>query len=156
MSIRELRILPPLAIGRLGSASEPLDNYTLADDATETLGFRRIQGDTTLIVDPKTGEISGTHVPESMSFKEDGRFRPVAPFLEVFAVTGDDELVPLTTELLKENGFSVDDLSWRVKVANRKVVRRTGDKKDLVAADSGWFSDHDAKTLEGHCPNFVS
>ena len=29
MTIRELRILPPLAIARLGSASEPLDNYTI-------------------------------------------------------------------------------------------------------------------------------
>ena len=28
MTIKQLRILPPFAIGRLGSASEPMDNYT--------------------------------------------------------------------------------------------------------------------------------
>ena len=32
MSITELRILPPFAIGRLGSADRPLDNYTVEDD----------------------------------------------------------------------------------------------------------------------------
>jgi hypothetical protein len=28
LTIKELRILPPFAIGRLGSASEPMDNYS--------------------------------------------------------------------------------------------------------------------------------
>ena len=28
-TIKELRILPPFAIGRLGSAPDPLDNYTI-------------------------------------------------------------------------------------------------------------------------------
>ncbi len=44
MTIRELRILPPFAIGRLGSAKEPLDNYTIEDDPNHPLGFRRIRG----------------------------------------------------------------------------------------------------------------
>ena len=57
MTIRELRILPPFAIGRLGSAKEPLDNYTIEDDPNHPLGFRRIRGAETLFVDETTGEI---------------------------------------------------------------------------------------------------
>ena len=41
MKIRELRILPPLAIGRLGSANEPQDNYTIADNPNEPFGDRK-------------------------------------------------------------------------------------------------------------------
>ena len=41
MTIKELRILPPLAIGRLGSAPEPLDNYELEVPEKDPLGFRR-------------------------------------------------------------------------------------------------------------------
>ena len=38
MTIRELRILPPLAIGRLGSAPEPLDNYTVDKERNIVIG----------------------------------------------------------------------------------------------------------------------
>src|SRR5262245_46008151 len=125
MTIRELRILPPLAIGRLGSAPEPLDNYTVDDDPDHPLGFRTIKPARTFIVDPATGEITGTHTPESIVFKQEGRIRPVAPFLEVFAVTGDNTLEPLTLELLRKDGLGPNDISWNVVVANRKVRRRT-------------------------------
>jgi len=149
--IRELRILPPFAIGRLGSAPEPLDNYTIATDAEGPLGFRTIKPAETLIVDAATGEISASHVPEEMEFKQDGRIRPVAPFLEVFALTENDELVPLTEDMLAGG-----ELAWRVTLANRKVVRRTRDEADLVSADTGWFSDHAPQPLEGRCKNFIS
>ena len=61
-TIKALRILPPLAIGRLGSADEPLDNYTIEVDDKATLGFRRIVPAKTLIVEPVSGEISGTRL----------------------------------------------------------------------------------------------
>ena len=32
-TIKELRILPPFAIARLGSADDPMDNYTIELDA---------------------------------------------------------------------------------------------------------------------------
>ncbi len=157
MNIRELRILPPLAIGRLGSAPEPMANYTIDDDPDQPLEFRKIEARATLVVDPETGEISASFLPEEISFKdEQQRIRPVAPFLEVFAVTADDSLVPLTVEMLDEMGLSPADVSWRVRVANRKVARRTGNEKDAVTADSGWFSHHQGACLHGHCPNFVS
>ncbi len=47
-------------------------------------------------------------------------------------------------------------MEWRVSVANRKVVRRTGNPHDLVAANTGWFSDHDSHLLQGYCKNFIS
>jgi hypothetical protein len=150
-TIRELRILPPFAIARLGSAPDPLDNYTIECDAAAPLGFRTIRPAETLSVSEATGEISGSHVPEAMQFKQEGRIRPVAPFLEVFALTETDELVPLTQDML-----AAAELAWRVTVANRKVVRRTSDEADLVAAGTGWFTDHAPQPLKGHCKNFIS
>jgi hypothetical protein len=47
-------------------------------------------------------------------------------------------------------------VQWRVRVANRKVFRRTSDAADIVAADTGWFDHHDLQPLRGHCPNFVT
>ena len=156
MTIKELRILPPFAIGRLGSAREPLDNYTIEDDPGRPLGFRLIKGARTLVVDERSGEISGTRTPRTVQFKQGTHIRPVAPFLEVFAVTGDDELKALNLDLLREHRLDVKKIEWRVTVANRKVVRRTADDDDLVAADTGWFSGHAPQTLRGYCRNFIT
>jgi hypothetical protein len=153
--IKALRILPPLAIGRLGSAEEPLDNYTIAVDSQETLGFRRIVPGETLIVDPVTGEISDSRTAGNITFTSDRQVRPVAPFLEVFAVTREDELVPLTTELLASIGLGEDAIRWRVRVANRKIFRRTQDEKDIIEAVTDWFRHHEEEPLLGRCQNFV-
>lgn len=155
MTIRELRILPPYAIARLGSAKEPLDNYVIETNPERPLDFRRITGAETLLVD-SSGEITGSRIPESVSFKQDGHIRPVAPFLEVFALTDSEELVPLTTDLLREHSLSAADVSWRATVANLKVVRRTNDPDNGVHAATDWFSTHGAQDLKGHCKNFVS
>jgi len=158
MSIRSLRILPPLAIGRVGSAAQPVDNYTLEDDPEHPLGFRRIRGAATLLVDETSGEIREQTVPQDLTFKIDGKIRPVAPFLEVFAVLAKprgDSIEPLDQSLLARLGIATAKIEWRVSVANRKVLRRTGKKHDLVAADTGWFSDHGSHVLQGRCRNFV-
>lgn len=156
MTIRELRILPPFAIARLGSAAQPLDNYTLETNPDHPLDFRTIKGAPTLIVDDSSGEIRESRIPESITFRDSGRLRPVAPFLEVFAVTGRDKLEPLTLDLLQRIGLSPAAISWRVTVANRKVVRRTNDVHDLVLAETPWFSSHEKVRLEGHCQNFIA
>jgi hypothetical protein len=153
MTIKELRILPPFAIGRLGSASEPLDNYTIEDDPCHPLGFRRIKPAETLIIDETSGEISGARTPKAMEFKTaEQKIRPVAPFLEVFVVTAEDELKPLTLALMEHLKAKI---SWRVSVANRKIVRRTRNPDDLVAADTQEFSDHEVHPLEGRCKHFI-
>lgn len=156
--IRELRLLPPLVIGRLGSAQAPLDNFSMDIDAKQTLGYRKIVPAETLYVDDATGEISSASVPASIEWKtKDGKIRPVAPFVEVWArVDESDQFEPLTVALLRAHGAGPEDLRWNVTVDNRKVERRTGDGDDRVEATTGPFADHDNKTLQGHCKNFVS
>lgn len=155
MTIKELRILPPLAIARLGEASEPLDNYELEVPAEDPLGFRRLRPAPTFRVDPETGAISEAFLPTEIRFKSpEGHIRPVAPFLEVWAVTDDNSLVPLTLELLAANGLKPSDVKWEVRVGNIKMFRRTGKENDKVLATTGRFSDHAAHALEGMCRNF--
>ncbi|MFO1460269.1 MAG: hypothetical protein U1G08_12755 [Verrucomicrobiota bacterium] len=156
MNITGLRILPPFAIARLGSADQPLHNFSLTEDPDRPLDFRRLQAAETFHVDESTGEIRSRSIPKEITFKDaSGRIRPVAPFLEVFAETPDG-LVPLTSSLLKSAGLKVADLAWRVEVGNRKVARRTGVEDDQVQADTGWFSGHDSQELLGHSRNFIS
>ncbi|MGH3774172.1 MAG: hypothetical protein ACRDRR_00315 [Pseudonocardiaceae bacterium] len=152
--IQELRVLPPLAIARFGAAATPLDNYDVIVDPERPLGYRALRPAPTLEVDADSGEIVRTFIPERLSFTENGKVRPVAPFLEVWALTDGGQLEPLTTELLEGDGASPADLSWRVQVANYKVFRRTGDEKDKVDADTGEFSDHTRRPLAGACANF--
>ena len=160
MTISELRILPPFAIGRLGSAKEPLDNYTIENNPDEPLGYRRIVCAETLTVDETTGEIVSKGIPHTIEFKSGGKIRPVAPFLEVFLVSKEvskgkvlsEKMVPLDQDLLTKLGGQIE---WKVSVANRKVMRRTGDPHDMVSADTGWFSDHDSQALQGTSDNFV-
>lgn len=155
MSISEIRILPPLAIARLGSSPEPLDNYDLHIDPEDPLGFRRLVPTETLRVDRETGEVTGTIVPGEVRFKDgDGRIHPVAPFLEVWAVSGDGVLEPLTLELLSGEGAAAADISWHVRVGNIKAYRRTGDPHDRIEAEAGPFSDHGVQELLGRCDNF--
>ena len=155
MTIRELRILPPLAFGRLGSG-DPMDNYTVGDDDNDLLNWRVLKPQPTFEIDEGSGRIKGKFVPKSVEFMTGKRIRPVAPFLEVFAVTDDNALVPLTLKLLARQGLDARAISWRATVANRKVVRRTENPDDLVLADTDWFKGHQVQRLEGHCENFIS
>lgn len=163
--IRELRILPPLAFARFGTADDPQANYTLTHNPKDPLGFRTITPNDTLHVD-EVGNVSLLPPPASKPmlaelnniFRDaDSRIRPVAPFFEVFAVTDDDgdRLVPLTPALLAENGLGINAITWNVRVENRKVYRRTGDRGDIVKAATGWFGDHMRKRLEGRGSYFI-
>lgn len=154
-AIRELRILPPLAIGRLGAARRPVDNYTAEVDARRPLGHRRLVPAETFEIDDDTGEIARVYVPDELTFKEDGVVRPVAPFLELWAVTADDVLEPVTVELLARDGLTPADVRWRTQVGNIKMFRRTKDPADRILADTDAFSDHAAHALEGRCDHFV-
>ena len=157
MAIVELRILPPLAIGRLGSSEVPLEAFDLEVRLDQPLGYRRIVPRPTFRVDPATGEMS-CYTPASIRFKEeDGRVRPLAPFLQVFAVTdaAPEELQPLTTDLLASEGLGVDAVGWTVEVANIKIFRRTGQPGDKIVARVEGIRDHTPKPLLGECPNFL-
>lgn len=163
MNIAELRILPPIAIGRLGSAAIPMSAYDLVVPPHHPLEFREVVPQTTFLVDPDTGEVSG-HLPDYIRFKDakslaskDGKVRPVAPFLEVFAITTErpDELVPLTEDLLRECGHSLADIRWDVLVGNIKVFRRTHDPRDKIMASLNHIATHEVKQLQGQCLNFL-
>jgi hypothetical protein len=78
----------------------------------------------------------------------------VAPFLEVFARTGSETLVPLTVDLLAAEGLKPEDLRWTVTVGNIKAFRRTGHPEDKILAATT-FGDHDPHALEGKCENFL-
>lgn len=155
-TIRELRVLPPLAVARLGGAAEPMDNYTAETDPTEPLGPRRLRPAPTFRVDPGSGAITGADTPATLRFTDGhGKVRPVAPFLEVWALTDDDVLRPLTVDLLRDNGLTPEDVRWRVRVGNHKIQRRTYDDNDRIDADTEWFSDHVSHELMGVCANFL-
>lgn len=164
MKIKALRILPPLAIGRLGSATEPLVNYEIVEDPQHPLDFHRIRGSRTFVVNQATGEVVGDFLPETVSFKEvrtegaqrSEHIRPVAPFLEVWALVEPEQWVPLTRELLQADGLTPADVKWQVSVANRKVARRTANAHDAVTAQTPAFATHDVQRLTGHCPNFIT
>ena len=132
--IRELRILPPLAIARFGAAPTPMDNYDATVDPERPLGYRILRPAETLEVDEATGGIRRSFVPARVTFTENGLVRPVAPFLEVWALTDDDVLEPLTPDLLTGDQASIGDVRWRVEVANLKVFRRTDLDADKVEA----------------------
>jgi hypothetical protein len=153
--IQELRILPPLAIARFGAAPTPMDNYDVVVDPQRPLGYRHLRPAETFAVDARSGEIVDTFVPTRVTFTEDGNVRPVAPFLEVWALTDGGKLEQLTTGLLDSEGASASDLRWRVQVANLKVFRRTNIDADKVSADTREFSGHERRTLRGTCPNFL-
>ncbi len=76
--IKQLRILPPFAIARLGSADEPMDNYSIDVDpppaeATEALGYRALKPEPRLIVNHETGEIEDIKTPPLWSFRVPAR-----------------------------------------------------------------------------------
>jgi hypothetical protein len=150
--IREIRLLPPLAISRLGAALEPVNNYDVIVKENEPLGFRSIEARPTLIVDTATGRITARKTLP-VTFKDDeGRVRPVAPFIELWGLV-DKEWMHLTQAQLDDAG--VASISWRAHVGNIKIHRRTGNDDDKIDADSGWFSDHARHQLEGKCKNFL-
>jgi hypothetical protein len=162
--IKELRILPPLAIARFGSSPVPLENYET--QIVDPLGFRKIVSAPTLIVDDATGAITQETVPDPngvVRFRDaQGRVRPLAPFLEVWARFEERGMLePLTKEHLKDLGLDASALRWSVQAANIKVFRRTGDPRDKVIANLQIGTDtvgpdalHRAFPLIGQCKNF--
>lgn len=153
--IVEIRLLPPLAIGRFGSSPSPMDNYRL--EINDPIGARKIKPAPTLLVDEQSGAITALTQPEVVSFRDAmDRIRPVSPFIEAWARFDENSnLVPLTLDHLNTLGIDVTQVEWSVEVGNLKAFRRTGDPKDKILAGTGWFSDHNAHELKGECPNFI-
>jgi hypothetical protein len=139
MDIDRIEFRPPLAIGRLGGAPTPMDNYVWREDPT-------IHGSARTVIDPALSfEVldDGSlvpFIPTAIRFRDGDKLRPVAPFFELWAhviADGDAEqsrLVPLTHELLTQAGGKLTGLVYDVAVANRKAARRSGSEADAFAA----------------------
>lgn len=162
--IKDLRIFPPLAIGRFGSSPDPLENYEV--EIVSPTGYRQIKPAKTLIVNDTNGTIDQETSPnpnEKVHFRDaKGQVKPLAPFLEVWAQFQDGgEFEPLTQAHLADVGLSPSDVTWRVHVANLKAYRRTGHVGDKVEAwvqitvDPNQPNElHAARVLSGQCKNF--
>ena len=66
--IKEIRILPPMALGRFGSSAEPMHNYDTV--VTPGTGFRELRAAETLLLNPSTGEIVAKQTPPAVRFKD--------------------------------------------------------------------------------------
>lgn len=163
MKILALRILPPIAIGRLGESDKPMAAYDLELSRDKPLDFRKIVPEQTFNVHPSTGEITA-YQPKKVQFKDaenledkTGKAHPVAPFLEAFAITDETpgKLVPLTVDLLQKAGHQLDDISWNVQLGNIKIFRRTNDDNDKMYAVIDDIRSHELKPLLAECGNFI-
>lgn len=154
-TIQEIRLLPPLAIGRFGSSAEPMHNYDSV--VTAGSGYRELRPAQTLMVNPVNGEIVASPTPAGpVRFKDGaGRVKPVCPFLEVWGRFDDDpDLRALTMNDLADLGRGPEHISWDVSFANLKMLRRTGQPADRVEARIAGITAHVQHTLIGHCANF--
>jgi hypothetical protein len=152
--LKEIRLLPPLAISRLGNSPEPVNNYDVEVDPKDPLGFRKITSANakTVIVDTASGEVADICEGLEVTFKDkQGRVRPVAPFIELWGRFGDED----DWSHLTRDDIDIDQLHWRVRLGNVKLFRRTGDVKDRILADSEWFNDHAYHEMLGKCENFL-
>jgi hypothetical protein len=157
-NIVEIRLLPPLALGRLGSSDEPMDNYDVVPRAAATpASFRLLVPAESLVVDSVTGNVSAV-TPAATKFRDaSGRIKPVAPFLEVWARFATDGLFePLTITALSDLGLTPADVKWAVDAANLKVFRRTGVPADRVTASltSAQLATFARQELRGTAGNF--
>ncbi len=153
--IIEIRILPALAISRLGSSPQPMDNFDW--EIPDRVGYRKIIPAETFHIDTNTGRIIDFKKPEKVQFRDSrNRIRPIAPFLELWGrFSVNDPLVPVTMHHLKRLGLKLSDVHWRVLVGNNKAFRRTKDPNDKILSDTSGFEDFKRKSLKGKCKNFL-
>lgn len=138
---------PPLAFGRLGGSKRPLENYQWVDDPTVHGAGRTVIEPATTLQVLSDGSLAA-YRPSVLEFVDDGEFRPVAPFFELWATvewSADDPEgetdgpgtvsdMPLTATLLGRLGSSLDGVSYSIHLANRKAARRTGDDSNAYEA----------------------
>ncbi|MGH8933053.1 MAG: hypothetical protein ACRDZO_21110 [Egibacteraceae bacterium] len=128
-TIRRIFLTPPVAIARLGGSLTPLVAFEWARGDPHTIAETRIRPAWTLDVLPD-GTVA-PRMPATIVVRDGALLRPVAPFLELWALTGDGPpqalaAVPVTPDLLASNGASERDLTFTVEAMNLKAARRTG------------------------------
>lgn len=155
--LEEIRILPPLAIARMGSAEEPMHNYNVLPPASPSAYPQMVPAET-LVVDPQNGHVIRAVTPLAMSFRDAiGRIKPVSPFLELWGrFSGEAAFEPLTLASLASLGLQPRDVRWTVEAANLKMFRRTGHPNDRVVAhlEPQQLENHQRTEIVGRCNHF--
>lgn len=143
-TIRRIFFTPSVAIARLGGSLTPLDAFDWGPGDPHTVAETRIRPAWTLDVRPD-GSVS-PRLPRRLILRDGTLLRPVAPFLELWALTGDGDLselpaVPVTTALLTANGVTTSQLSFTIEAMNRKAERRSprGDGRNPAHLRFGTF-----------------
>ena len=147
----EIFVLPPMAIARLGGSERPLENYEWRTDPT-------IHGASQTVIEPQTtldvaddGSVS-PYRPGVIRFRDGKDLRPVAPFFEIWsrvqyrdddpedllqragAKPNDVQDTPLTASLLRAMGGDLSGVTYQIRLANHKAVRRTGEDANAFEA----------------------
>jgi hypothetical protein len=136
--------------------------FTWGPGDPHTVAETRIRPDWTLDVDA-AGNVT-TRLPTSISVRDGALQRPVAPFVELWALTGDGPAAgwvaqPVTPALLTANGVGQSDVTFTVTAVNQKAAHRAS-KPNLrfgtfppvsLAGD-----DHAAAPLRGVSPPGVT
>lgn len=129
-TLLEVFFLPPMAIARLGSSDTPMESFRWTENPSI------FGGDMTIIEPQISLEVKEDgslrpYYPELIRFRDGKSLRPVAPFLELWAMVqgenGTVDKVPLTLQLLSSLGASPENIRYRVTAGNRKASFRTGD-----------------------------
>jgi len=123
--IEELFFLPPMAVARLGGSDVPLASYSWEEDPSlHGAGLTVISPAISLEVLDK-GSVR-PFLPAGIQFRDGDKFRPVAPFLELWIRSNGVEK-PVTLNWLKQNKATLAALRYTVTAANHKAARRSGD-----------------------------
>jgi hypothetical protein len=132
-TIQALFIDPPIAIARLGGSAAPQDAYCWAepdnprsDGNTVIAPWWTLEVLSDATVDPR--------MPTTIRLRDGDLIRPVAPFLEIWALVGEPgsprsqwRAEPLTPKLLRKSGIDESRLTIEVDAKNRKAARRRRD-----------------------------
>jgi hypothetical protein len=137
--IKEIRLLPPLSIGRFGGSAEPMHNYEVV--VGSPTGYRDLVPAETLLLNPNSGEIVAKNTPPAVRFKDGaGRVKPVCPFLEVLARYEDNgDFLPLTMRELQDLGL-----------ASVIVLGRHGCEPESSPSHRGASGSHHRNALGNH------
>lgn len=160
IELDRLWLLPPLGIGRLGSAARPSHAYSWARARITPKGSAK-----TVLVPEDTIEVAANGVPSlrpasafnRIELKDaQNRFFPVCPIFELHGAWKDggiDHEGAITEAVLAKAGLSVADVSWSIEVANLKAFHYTLQDTDrIVARLAVRADDTTAKDLDGLTP----
>lgn len=135
--IEKLWLYPPLAFARLGTSTNPGDNFNWSanDLRPRGTGKTTIKPAQTLHV-AVDGTVTAS-IPTEISFKDTQGFKPVCPFFELHGQWRSDTGVEegaITPEVLAQFGLTSRDLQWKVELANLKPFHYTLANGDRLAA----------------------